>query len=257
MMKKLLFLLIAVMGTSLSIKAQNLLATFNEGFEGIDAAATGASPYYWWGFYNNTSSNATLTDDPTNARTGNHAAKVVVGTAAQGYQPQLANGKTLTLVIGNTYTASFWIKAVTGGGTIQVSNSGTSLYGPNVVATTSWKQYSHTFTAATTSYQLWLHLGGFVDTYYIDDAAVVAGSVPLGLDNFNSKNIAIYPNPVVDDLNISSDSPIKAISITDINGKIVKTVKKSNIESVNLSELRQGMYILTTDENKRFKFLKK
>lgn len=257
MMKKLLFLLLAVMGTTLSINAQNLLATYNEGFESINSIATGNTPYYWWNFYNDTAATATLTDQTTIVHGGSHAAKVVVGTAASGYQPQLANGNTVTLTVGNTYTASFWIKAVAGGGIVQSSNNGSSLYGPNFTATTSWKQYTQTFTATAASYQLWIHLGGFVDTYYIDDAAVVAGSVPLGLENFNSKSISFYPNPVIDNLNISSDSNINSITISDLNGKTVKTVKAAeNIESVNLSDLSQGIYILTTDTNKVFKFLK-
>lgn len=245
------------MGTTLTVKSQNLLATFNEGFEGIDAGATGNTPYYWWSFYNNTAAAATLTDQAAIVNSGSHAAKVVIGTAAAGYQPQLANGKTVTLTVGNTYTASFWIKAVTGGGTVQCSNSGGAPYGPNFTATTSWKQYSHTFQATAASYQLWLSLGGFVDTYYIDDAALVAGSVPLGLEAFNSKSISIYPNPVIDNLNISSDSNINSISISDLNGKTIKTVKSAeNIKSINLAELSQGMYILSTDTNKQFKFLK-
>ncbi|TDD98747.1 T9SS type A sorting domain-containing protein [Flavobacterium cellulosilyticum] len=257
MMKKLLFLLFAVIGTTASLTAQNLLSTYNEGFESINGTATGNTPYYWWNFFNDTAATAILTDQTTTIHSGTHAAKVVVGTAAAGYQPQLANGKTLALTIGNTYTVSFWIKAVSGGGTVQSSNSGSSLYGPNFTTSTSWTQYSQTFTANATDYQLWIHLGGFVDTYYVDDTALVAGSVALGLESYNSKNSSIYPNPVIEKLNINSDSTIKMVTISDLNGKTVKTIKSAeNIESVNLSDLSKGMYLLKTDTNKLFKFLK-
>lgn len=257
MSKKLLFLLLTVTCTSFTMNAQNLLASANPGFEGIDAGATGNSPYYWWGFYNTSNSAATLTDETSTVRSGSHAAKVVVGTAAQPWEPQLANGNSLTLTVGNSYTATFWIRAITGGGTVQASDNGSATYGPNLLVTTSWQQYSQTFTATEANYQLWIHLGGFVDTYYVDDASVVDNTV-LGIEDFaKNDKISFYPNPVNDNLNISSDATIKSIIISDLVGKTVRTIKSAeNIQSINLSDLQQGMYILSTDTNKQFKFLK-
>lgn len=259
MIKKLLFLLVAVFCSAFTMNAQNLLLDANEGFEGIDAAATGSSPYYWWGFYNNAASSATLTDETTIVHSGGHAAKVVVGTAAQPWEPQLANGKSLDLIEGHSYTVTFWIRAITGGGAIQASDNGANAYGPNLIVTTAWQQYSQTFTAATNevSYQLWIHLGGKVDTYYVDDASLVDNTT-MSTKDFASKSISFYPNPVTSDLNISSETEIKSISVIDLNGKTVKTLKSTeNIKSVNLSDLSQGMYILSTDTNQQFKFLKK
>lgn len=83
MSKKLLFLLLTVMCTTFTINAQNLLEPDgNSGFEGINPAPTGNSPYWWWGFYNEGASAATLTDQTATVHGGTHAAKVVVGTAA-------------------------------------------------------------------------------------------------------------------------------------------------------------------------------
>lgn len=259
MIKKLLFLLVAVFCSAFTMNAQNLLLDANEGFEGIDAAATGSSPYYWWGFYNNAASSATLTDETTIVHGGGHAAKVVVGTAAQPWEPQLANGKTLTLTEGHSYTVTFWIRGTTGGGAIQASDNGANAYGPNLTVTTAWQQYTQTFTAATAevSYQLWIHLGGTVDTYYVDDASLVDNTT-MSTKDFASKSISFYPNPVTSDLNINSEAEIKSISVIDLNGKTVKTLKSAeNIKSVNMSDLSQGMYILSTDTNQQFKFLKK
>lgn len=259
MIKKLLFLLVAVFFSAFTMNAQNLLASFNEGFEGVDAAATGASPYYWWGFYNNTAAAATLTDETVIVHGGSHAAKVVVGTAASAWQPQLANGKSLTLTSGNTYTVTFWIKGTIGGGAIQASDTGANAYGPNMTVTTSWQKYTQTFTAGANevSYQMWIHLGGFVDTYYVDDASIVDNAT-MSTKDFASKSISFYPNPVTNDLNINSETEIKSISVIDLNGKTVKTLKSDeNIKSVNMSDLSQGMYILSTDTNQQFKFLKK
>ena len=177
-MKKLFLFSLAIF-VSVAAKSQNLLATYNEGFESIDASTTGNSPYYWWSFYNNAAANATLTDETTTTHTGGHAAKVTVGTAAAAYQPQLANGKTITLVEGHNYKVTFWIKATTGGGTVQASDNGSALYGPNYATTTVWTEYSQSFTATAGNldYQLWIHLGGSVDIYYVDDASIVDLSV--------------------------------------------------------------------------------
>jgi hypothetical protein len=259
MIKKLLFLLVAVICSAFTMNAQNLLEGYNEGFEGIDAAATGSSPYYWWGFYNSANSSATLTDETTIVHGGGHAAKVVVGTAAQPWEPQLANGKTLTLTEGNTYTVTFWIRGTTGGGVIQASDNGSEPYGPNLTVTNAWQKYTQTFTAGVdqVSYQMWLSLGGTVDTYYIDDASIVDNAT-MSTKDFASKSISFYPNPVTSDLNINSEIEIKSISVIDLNGKTVKTLKSAeNIKSVNMSDLSQGMYILSTDTNQQFKFLKK
>lgn len=257
-MKKLLLLFTMILA-AFSINAQNLLETYNEGFEGINAGASGNTPYYWWNFYNDTAANAILTDETTIVHSGGHAAKVAIGTAAASYQPQLANGRTLTLIEGNSYTVTFWIIGTVGGGTVQVSDNGANTYGPNMTVTTSWQQYSQTFlaTADNVGYQLWIHLGGFVDTYYVDDAAVVDST--LGLESVNTTgSIAIYPNPVTDRLIIKpSRLQANSIIINDILGRKVKTINNAkNITSIDVSNLPKGMYILTTDTNKQFKFLK-
>ena len=258
MSKKLLFLLLTVTCTTFTINAQNLLTTYNEGFEGINSAATGNTPYYWWGFYNAANSAATLTDQTAIVHGGTHAAKVVVGTAANSWEPQLTNGKNLTLTVGRSYTVTFWIRASAGGSTISgASNVGQAPYGPTLLVTTLWQKYSHTFTASAATYQLWISLGGSVNTYYVDDASVVDNTV-LGIEDFAKNNkISFYPNPVNDNLNISSDATIKSIIISDLVGKTVRTIEnEENIKSINLSDLKQGMYILSTDTNKQFKFLK-
>jgi len=104
-----------------------------------------------------------------------------------------------------------------------------------------------------------LDLGKSTETFYIDDASFnEAQTVPLKTEAFaKNDKIVFYPNPVTDNLNISSETAIKSVSIIDLNGKTVKKVKSADaIESVNLSDLSQGMYIISTDTNKQFKFLK-
>lgn len=58
--------------------------------------------------------------------------------------------------------------------------------------------------------------------------------------------ILIYPNPVRDVINISSDiEVVTAATLFDISGRILKA-ESGNIEQINVSDLPKGFYILKT-----------
>ncbi|WP_445722620.1 T9SS type A sorting domain-containing protein [Flavobacterium sp.] len=85
----------------------------------------------------------------------------------------------------------------------------------------------------------------------------------LSNDDFNSSsaNISIYPNPVNDVLNISSpDFELQSITVTDINGRIVKDNKANNTNvEMNVSDLNSGVYFInvkTIDGSVVKKFIK-
>jgi len=73
------------------------------------------------------------------------------------------------------------------------------------------------------------------------------GLLPSGI--FESKATAeykMYPNPVNDVLNIRDLNDVKKIVISDVSGKLVKSViVESNRISVNISELNSGVYIVS------------
>jgi trimeric autotransporter adhesin len=63
----------------------------------------------------------------------------------------------------------------------------------------------------------------------------------------NSKNaIKVYPNPFNDVLNISDASNVKNALITDIAGRLVKTIANPGSQ-LQLGELKQGMYLVTLE----------
>jgi hypothetical protein len=76
-----------------------------------------------------------------------------------------------------------------------------------------------------------------VDQYSVDRT--------LSTDNFFKNNFSVYPNPVKDVLNISNLNAAEntKISISDINGRIVKEIN-SSLNSVSISELNAGVYFL-------------
>ncbi len=80
------------------------------------------------------------------------------------------------------------------------------------------------------------------------------------------EGIQIFPNPVVDELNIFTNSnPVYAITLFAVDGRrtLKKQVDASQIEhKIDLSHLSKGMYVLRlfvegTDEAKLFKIIKK
>lgn len=208
-----------------------------------------------WSKYNGA---ANLTAETVEVHGGVRGLKAI-SAGANEYNVQLVSD-AMTLVVGRTYTASMWIKAVTGGNTVRFSTTATSAnYGPNTTIGTTWQKITYSFAAKNASTRLNLDLGKSTDTFYIDDISFVGANITLANEKFESNNnkVVFYPNPVQGNLNIGSDATIKSLIISDSTGKTVKTIKSDeNIESVDVSNLNQGLYIISTDSNQKFKFIK-
>ena len=200
---------------------------------------------------------ANLTSESVEVRSGTRALKVV-SAGSNEWDVQFQSDAVAT-VIGRYYEGAIWIKSAGGASTMRLSTSGTIEYGATTTIGTTWQRVALVFKATATATNLNMDLGKSTETFYIDDASFnAAQTVALGVSNFNAQNdkTVFYPNPVKNYLNIDSDATIKSITITDLAGKTVQTIKAENIQSVDLSGLNNGMYILSTDTNKQFKFLK-
>ncbi len=80
------------------------------------------------------------------------------------------------------------------------------------------------------------------EVFFLDN--VVFSGDPLGINDQNSNQFAIYPNPAQGFLNISSPvSGEKKVAIFDVLGKKVMTTTVSN-ERMNISQLTSGVYIV-------------
>lgn len=96
---------------------------------------------------------------------------------------------------------------------------------------------------------------------YTRPIITLVGLTTLGLlDNITKSTISLYPNPVEDQLIISSTEVIREVLIYDITGKLVKTIDNNN-NTISTESFMSGVYILkakTEDGNILLqKFIKK
>lgn len=96
----------------------------------------------------------------------------------------------------------------------------------------------------------------------VDNVKVSAGALSTSEVNQKKNLFKIYPNPVSDDVNITSSAKVSEITIFDLGGKKIKSLltEKSEI-NISLQSLPTGTYIVqvkNTDGSKTSqKFIKK
>ena len=91
----------------------------------------------------------------------------------------------------------------------------------------------------------------------ITDAGLDCSS--LDADEFESKSVKLYPNPVVSNLNIKADINLinQPYSIIDGLGRVVLNGKLNEFEStINVEQLSKGIYYLKVSGNSSSKFIK-
>lgn len=89
----------------------------------------------------------------------------------------------------------------------------------------------------------------------------VLASISTGLDNQQSNNIHIYPNPATDQITLNHLKTGSRIAIVDITGKMVySSISSSDTENIVLSGWSAGVYtinIVNESSNSITKFIKK
>lgn len=70
-----------------------------------------------------------------------------------------------------------------------------------------------------------------------------------GITQYEKLNLSVYPNPVRETLNISEHFT-GTVTVSDMNGTLVRTWKANELKSVNLGCLNKGMYIVTLTSEK-------
>lgn len=102
-----------------------------------------------------------------------------------------------------------------------------------------------------------------VKEWYSKDSFPSCSNYPLYIeeqtDSIDKQALKIYPNPAGELMFIQAQEPIKYLEIYDLMGKLVSSYKGFNIESIGLTQLPFGLYILraqTLQGSYSAKFLK-
>lgn len=86
--------------------------------------------------------------------------------------------------------------------------------------------------------------GYFYDDLLLDNVEVKQNPIlATGEVSAAKNNIKVYPNPFKDVLNISDIEKVKSVTITDVSGRVLKTVDNPTKE-INLSTLNSGLYLV-------------
>ena len=86
--------------------------------------------------------------------------------------------------------------------------------------------------------------GGAFDQAVVDQLVADIVTAPTGVKTIENSNISVYPNPVVDVVNINGVQNAKVV-ISDVTGKSLITQNVNDNASINVSNLAQGVYNLT------------
>ena len=94
------------------------------------------------------------------------------------------------------------------------------------------------------------HSAAFIDNVVLDPSLA-------SVNDLNAVKVQAYPNPVVNQLNLTSDQNLKQASIFNAAGQLVQNVKlNGNSSSVNVSTLKAGVYIVQITTEKGVQTLK-
>ncbi len=78
----------------------------------------------------------------------------------------------------------------------------------------------------------------------VEDYTVkILPKIPAATADVNKAKVTVYPNPFHDVLKISDVKGVKSISVSDVSGRHIKSMKVST--ELDLSELKTGLYIVT------------
>lgn len=92
--------------------------------------------------------------------------------------------------------------------------------------------------------------------WFIDDIRILATGENVGIDYSTLETIEIYPNPVVDQINIKNCDEVKQVEIFSMDGKLVKSVNISG-KTLDIQDLTSGFYMAKiVAKNEQFTFRK-
>jgi hypothetical protein len=168
------------------------------------------------------------------------------------------------ITLGTTNTVKFWAKAcnATYGQErfgVYVSTTDTNVASFVKISTgafittpaITWAEYSYTLPATYDGLPVYVGIkctSPDMFGFAVDDFSVSA--VSLSTESFFQSNFVMVPNPTTGLVNVKAKTNVEVsqIDVTDINGRVVKTIKGFANE-MNISELNAGVYFLKIYSN--------
>ena len=103
--------------------------------------------------------------------------------------------------------------------------------------------------------QLFFDDNGTTVSYNLSELRKAYFSAPQSTEEIENQQLALYPNPAKDVLNIKNLADNQEVTIYSINGAVImKTIVSGNAE-INVSDLHPGMYVVSAG-NLVSKFIK-
>ena len=98
-----------------------------------------------------------------------------------------------------------------------------------------------------------------IDGNLIDMGCYEFQNTTLNIASVNTKEkFSVYPNPASEVIYFKNINKINELKITNVNGKVVKRVSKTNnTDKINISNLNSGVYFIQFDSNTTLRLIKK
>lgn len=146
------------------------------------------------------------------------------------------NTAALSVTVGNAPTAAAQTTVVQSIASIAPATTYAS-------QTTTW-----TATTAGVYYFAFHNVSGITTAVASLLVDTITTTSVLGVDEFLSSKFSVFPNPSNDVINLTNNSNIQinSINITDMNGRIVKSIQLEGADTaqVNVADLASGMYLM-------------
>ena len=102
-------------------------------------------------------------------------------------------------------------------------------------------------------------VAGPVDSQYQESSMIIDyvriyQENPLNIENTinsqNAKAVKIYPNPVKNEINLTSKEPIVKLKLYDFQGKLILE-KSNNTDRIDVSSFNSGVYFIEAVTNNK------
>lgn len=157
----------------------------------------------YWSIYNSGNpkgeSTITISEDPTEVKSGQRALKVVNPTSygTEDWRVQIAS-HTFSTVPGQKYVIQYAAKSLSGSGITMVSvpatnGSVTHYPGGDKTITADWQTITLSFTATQENYRILFNMGKKADTYFVDDVSIYSEeAAPDYAEAYNKLDDALH-----------------------------------------------------------------